>query len=565
MHTHENAHAGRAATRRERRRGARRLPVRLRAALVVVGIAVLAAGAPGIAGSYRAGNAARTGAQHADAVGELQLEGVLLALCLLLAVGVVVHAWRVDGRRSTEDGDALAVQLTAVRTELADTRDAHTAERDTLLRERAALTQRIASLQDSVQGTFVGLSRRTLGLVERQLAFIDRLEEHEQDPDSLDTLFKLDHLAACMRRHSENLLVLAGADQRGAKREHVPLIDVLRGAVGEIEAYQRVVIRPGLPVVQLNGFASGDTSHLLAELLENATACSPPTGQVELGGRLLEGGELMLTVRDEGIGIMPAERLAEFNERLMEIEPGPPAGEERGLGLYVVARLAGRHGVRVRLHTQAHGLTAEVRLPARLVVAAPEAPAPEPGVVPPPVVVPQQSAVPPPVAVPHQSAVPQPVAAPQAPPAPPSAPGPQPGPIPRPGPAPMPVTVPSQPQPQPQPVPVEHADAATPEHARAAPAPEQAAARPAPRPGQWQQAETASGGALPRRTPVPRPGGMPRPNVPPSPSAPVDAAQVRRRLAGLQQGSREGWRAAAAETGALGQRGPSSNDREQGT
>lgn len=352
------------------------------AALTIVGVAVLAAGAPGMAAAVRDLRGAPSGASASDAASALQLQGALLALCLALAIGIGAYALRRSGHRSGAgaggEGAAApgstAAQLAAARAELDDTREAHTIERDTLLRERAALAQRITGLQEAVHGTFVGLSRRTLGLVERQLAFIDDLEEHEQDPDRLDTLYQLDHLAACMRRHSENLLVLAGSDQRGPRREHLPLIDVLRTAVGEIEAYQRVHIVGGLPEVQLNGFASGDTGHLLAELLENATACSPPEAQVELAGRLLPDGRLLLTVRDEGIGIHPPDRLAELNSRLTQPDPGPAPGEALGLGLYVVARLAARHGVQVELRSQATGITAEVALPARVVVAVPEQP-----------------------------------------------------------------------------------------------------------------------------------------------------------------------------------------------
>ncbi|NGN66339.1 hypothetical protein G5C51_20860 [Streptomyces sp. A7024] len=349
------------------------------AALIIVGVAVLAAGAPGVAAAVRDLRSAPSSSASSDAASALQLQGALLALCLALAIGIGAYALRRAGHRSAAgagggEGGAggVSAQLAAARAELDDTREAHTVERDTLLRERAALAQRITGLQEAVHGTFVGLSRRTLGLVERQLAFIDDLEENEQDPDRLDTLYQLDHLAACMRRHSENLLVLAGSDQRGPRREHLPLIDVLRTAVGEIEAYQRVHITPGLPEVQLNGFASGDTGHLLAELLENATACSPPESQVELAGRLLPDGRLLLTVRDEGIGIHPPDRLAELNSRLTEPDPGPAPGEALGLGLYVVARLAARHGVRVELRSQATGITAEVTLPARVVVAVPE-------------------------------------------------------------------------------------------------------------------------------------------------------------------------------------------------
>ncbi|WP_344296405.1 sensor histidine kinase, partial [Streptomyces synnematoformans] len=355
------------------------------AACIVVGAVVLAAGAPGLVGAVRAGHAADP-ERRAQAASALQLHGVLLALCALLAVGVVVYAARDplgadeggEGGEGAVDGDGgggadrtgaaagARAELAAVRGELAAAREHHVAERDSLLRERAALAERIGGLQAGVQGTFVGLSRRTLGLVERQLSFIDELEAHEQEPGTLDTLFRLDHLAACMRRHSENQLVLAGADHRGTRRAHVPLIDVLRAAVGEIESYQRVVLSPDVPQLHVTGFASADVSHLLAELLENATSCSPPESEVLLTGRLLGTGDLLLVVRDEGIGISPPGRLDALNARLAEADPGPAPGESLGLGLYVVARLAARHGVRVELRRRERGLDAEVRLPARL-------------------------------------------------------------------------------------------------------------------------------------------------------------------------------------------------------
>ncbi|WP_407561094.1 ATP-binding protein [Streptomyces sp. 184] len=354
---------------------------RARAAYLVVGAAVLAAGAPGLVGALRTVRAADP-ARRAQAMSTLQLHGALLALCVLLAVGVVVYAARGGRGADTADGSgteaggagsaraarAAEAELAAVRAELAEAKEHHVVERDSLLRERAALAERIGGLQASVQGTFVGLSRRTLGLVERQLSFIDELEAHEQEPGTLETLFRLDHLAACMRRHSENLLVLAGADHRGTRRANVPLIDVLRAAVGEIESYQRVVLSPDVPQMQVTGFASGDASHLLAELLENATSCSPPESEVLLTGRLLGTGDLLLVVRDEGIGISPAGRVDDLNARLADVDPGPAPREALGLGLYVVARLAARHGVGVELRQRDRGLDAEVRLPARLLV-----------------------------------------------------------------------------------------------------------------------------------------------------------------------------------------------------
>ncbi|GAA0644987.1 nitrate- and nitrite sensing domain-containing protein [Streptomyces thermocarboxydovorans] len=235
--------------------------------------------------------------------------------------------------------------------------------REELRAELADATARLERHRAAIGGTFVNLALRTLGLVERQLSVIEGLEEREQDPDRLSTLFKLDHFATVMRRHSENLLVLAGAEHGQQTAGPVPLVDVARAAVSEIERYERVRIAALPPHAHIVGFAADDLSHLLAELLENATSFSPPDLPVEVSGWLLENGEVMLSVQDEGIG-MTAERLERLNARLCDFDPeaGYDAeGEDGlGLGLYVVARLAQRHGVRVQLRAQKQGGVAAV-------------------------------------------------------------------------------------------------------------------------------------------------------------------------------------------------------------
>ncbi|MBA2944491.1 nitrate- and nitrite sensing domain-containing protein [Streptomyces sp. PSKA28] len=255
-------------------------------------------------------------------------------------------------------------------------------QRATMADEREALRAQLADakaglerMRHSVHSTFVNLSLRTLGLVERQLGIIERLEEREQDPERLSTLFKLDHLATVMRRHSENLLVLAGAEHGHHNMGPVPLVDVVRAAVSEIERYERVRISSLPPHAHVAGFAADDLSHLIAELLENATSFSPPDASVEVSGWLLENGEVMLSVQDEGIG-MTGERLQEVNARLSTFDPDgghdQESEDELGLGLYVVARLAARHGLRVQLREQKHGgITAVVVLPKPLLAAAP--------------------------------------------------------------------------------------------------------------------------------------------------------------------------------------------------
>ncbi|WP_280728068.1 ATP-binding protein [Kitasatospora sp. MAA4] len=245
-------------------------------------------------------------------------------------------------------------------------------ERDELLRERDELVKERDELQGSVDATFVNLAMRTLTLVERQLVLIEALEGREADAAQLESLFRLDHLATRMRRNSENMLLLAGMENSHRSRKTVTLLDMVRAAVSEIERYERVKLG-FLAAVRLTGAVADDTSHLLAELLENATAFSPPQDQVEVGGWLLDNGEVMISVVDRGIGL-PAERLRALNDQLAE--PSEAGAERRdallagaltgrSMGLFVVARLARRHDIRVQLreNAQGGGVTAMVVLP----------------------------------------------------------------------------------------------------------------------------------------------------------------------------------------------------------
>ncbi|NEE16425.1 histidine kinase [Streptomyces sp. SID7499] len=284
------------------------------------------------------------------------------------------HAAGLTERITTLESDRK--HLVGQRQKMADAREELRGE----LAESAAQLER---LRTAIGGTFVNLALRTLGLVERQLAVIENLEEREQDPDRLATLFKLDHFATVMRRHSENLLVLAGTEHVQHAAGPVPLVDVVRAAVSEIERYERVRIAALPPHAHIAGFAADDLSHLLAELMENATSFSPPDLPVEISGWLLENGEVMLSVQDEGIG-MTEERLERLNSRLADFDPEAPYDQEGedglGLGLYVVARLAHRHGVRVQLREQKQGgVAAVVVLPRTLFAAAPPVAVPASG------------------------------------------------------------------------------------------------------------------------------------------------------------------------------------------
>ncbi|WP_329028934.1 sensor histidine kinase [Streptomyces sp. NBC_01423] len=272
-------------------------------------------------------------------------------------------------------------KLETERAELIAGREALTVQRAELQVRAADLTAQLEKLKNTVHHTFVNLSLRTLGLVERQLGVIESLEEREQDPERLGTLFKLDHMATVMRRHSENMLVLAGADHGHGHPGPIPLVDVLRAAVSEIERYERVTIQSLPPHAQVAGFAADDLSHLVAELLENATSFSPPDSHVQLSGWLLESGEVMLSVQDEGIG-MSSVRMGELNTRLADptlFEAGEQNADGAGLGLQVTSLLAARHGVRVELREQkGSGVTAVVVLPEALLPKALPAATPPP-------------------------------------------------------------------------------------------------------------------------------------------------------------------------------------------
>ncbi len=234
-----------------------------------------------------------------------------------------------------------------------------------------------AQLRANVNDIFVNLSRRTQGLVERQLKLIDRLESGEQDPQQLDNLFQLDHLATRMRRNSENLLVLAGTDAANRSGRPVRLVDVLRAAVSEVEQYQRLVLQQP-PAVLVLGRTASDLVHLLAELLDNATQFSPPESHVMVSSDFAADGSVSIEVADRGVGMTEAE-LVEANYRLAT-PPVVDASVSRRMGLYVVGRLAGRHGIVVQLRRGDGdvGVWASVIMPSRLVRVASETVEPSP-------------------------------------------------------------------------------------------------------------------------------------------------------------------------------------------
>ena len=224
-----------------------------------------------------------------------------------------------------------------------------------------------ALLRQNLDTIVVNLSRRTQGLVDRQLGEIEDLESRERDPDQLGTLFRIDHLATRVRRHAESLLVLAGVEEMRRQGSAAPVLDVVRTAVGEVEQYPRIKFGV-MPTDLIVPAAVDDVAHLLAELLDNATEFSAPSTAVHVTSQPLLGGGLRLQVTDTGLGI-PQDQLTALNDRLRD--PGDiDVAASRTLGIYVVARLAARHGITVRL-IPAEGTTgtiAQVDLPSHLVV-----------------------------------------------------------------------------------------------------------------------------------------------------------------------------------------------------
>ncbi|GAA1776040.1 hypothetical protein GCM10009834_38720 [Streptomonospora arabica] len=223
-----------------------------------------------------------------------------------------------------------------------------------------------AALRSNVNAMFVNLSRRSQTLVERQLRLIDGLEQGEQDDERLGDLFQLDHLATRMRRNNENLLVLSGQDNTRKWAQPVPLVDVLRGAISEVEEYERINVRAPSHISVL-GRPVNDVIHLVAELVENATAFSSSESPVAVTAQVLENGGVRVEVTDSGIG-MPPQEIRAVNARLAE-PPVIDVGVSRRMGLFVVSRLAARHGISVQLY-EAHngGITAYAVLPPDLLI-----------------------------------------------------------------------------------------------------------------------------------------------------------------------------------------------------
>ncbi|MFF3723152.1 nitrate- and nitrite sensing domain-containing protein [Streptomyces erythrochromogenes] len=240
---------------------------------------------------------------------------------------------------------------------------------NTLQRAAVEAAVKQADLRRGVSEVFVNLARRNQVLLHRQLTLLDTMERRTEDTEELADLFRLDHMTTRMRRHAEGLVILSGAAPSRQWRKPVQLMDVVRAAVAEVEDYERIEVRR-LTRLGIVGPAVADVTHLIAELLENATVFSPPHTAVQVHGERVANG-FTLEIHDRGLGMTP-EALLDANLRLAETPEFELSDTDR-LGLFVVSRLAQRHSVKVVLQPSPYGgTTAVVFLPSALLTDAPE-------------------------------------------------------------------------------------------------------------------------------------------------------------------------------------------------
>ncbi|MEV0965757.1 nitrate- and nitrite sensing domain-containing protein [Streptomyces sp. NPDC049910] len=240
---------------------------------------------------------------------------------------------------------------------------------NTLQRAAVEAAVKQADMRRGVSEVFVNLARRNQVLLHRQLTLLDTMERRTEDAEELADLFRLDHLTTRMRRHAEGLVILSGSAPSRQWRKPIQLMDVVRAAVAEVEDYERIEVRR-LVRVGVAGPAVSDLTHLIAELLENATVFSPPHTGVQVHGERVANG-FTLEIHDRGLGMAP-EALLDANLRLAETPEFELSDTDR-LGLFVVSRLAQRQNVRVSLQQSPYGgTTAVVFVPAALLTDAPD-------------------------------------------------------------------------------------------------------------------------------------------------------------------------------------------------
>jgi signal transduction histidine kinase len=269
----------------------------------------------------------------------------------------------VERLRAGQDVDvaAEAPPLEASADEIGQVQEAFNAVQRTAV--EAAVDE--ARLRRGVSDVFRNLARRSQSLLHRQLALLDAMERRASEPEALEDLFRIDHLTTRMRRHSEGLIILSGDSPGRGWRNPVPLVDVLRAAVAEVEDYTRIRVTTGAHA-GLIGPAVADVIHLIAELAENATIYSPPNAPVRIHGDIVGRG-FAVEIEDRGLGITE-DKLAEINNNLAHPPQFDLSGSEQ-LGLFVAGQLARRHDIRITLQPSPFGgITAIVLLPKALIV-----------------------------------------------------------------------------------------------------------------------------------------------------------------------------------------------------
>jgi signal transduction histidine kinase len=265
-----------------------------------------------------------------------------------------------DGQ-AIEPPEEKALEIPAKSDEIGQVRDAFAKVQRTAV--EAAVGQ--ARLREGISDVFRNLARRSQSLLHRQLTLLDGMERRAADPEQLADLFRIDHLTTRMRRHAESLIILSGQAPARGWRHPVPLVDVLRAAVAEVEDYTRVKVI-ATTKASLAGPAVADVIHMLAELAENATVFSPPNTPVLITGDLVGRG-FAVEIEDRGLGL-GEEKVAEINERLANPPPFDPSGTDQ-LGLFVASQLAKRHDIKIRLRESPYGgTTAIVLIPHSLVI-----------------------------------------------------------------------------------------------------------------------------------------------------------------------------------------------------
>ncbi|GII75899.1 hypothetical protein Sru01_08810 [Sphaerisporangium rufum] len=279
-----------------------------------------------------------------------QLRGAALDLAGRRLPGVVARL----GRGEDVDVATEAPPLTVGNDAIGQVGQAFNTVQETAV--RVAVEQ--AELRRGYRAILLNLARRTQSLVHRQLGILDAMERRATEPAELADLFRVDHLATRMRRNAENLIVLSGASPGRAWRRSVPMVDVVRGALAEIEDYTQVTLMP-MGEAELAGRAIGDVIHLLAELIENAVSFSPPYATVQVSGQEVGKG-YVVEIEDRGLGMSEAD-LAVANARIAE-PPEFRLTDTPRLGLFVVSRLAARHDIQVTLKSSPYGGTTVIVL-----------------------------------------------------------------------------------------------------------------------------------------------------------------------------------------------------------